>query len=98
VTARDWSETATFLLEADVVRNMVSDVIHISYPVIFGQALNFTLPPSAQGVSIDADLNRETITFPIGPDIFLSWADCDVRSNQDQTKVYRCQLKPGYRF
>jgi hypothetical protein len=98
VTARDWSETATFLLEADVVRNMVSDVIHISYPVIFGQALNFTLPPSAQGVSIDADLNRETITFPIGPDIFLSWADCDVRVNQDQTKVYRCQLKPGYSF
>ncbi len=98
VSARDWSETATFLLEADVVRPMVSDVTHISYPVIFGQVLNFTLPSSAEGVSIDADLNRETIIFPVGPDIFLSWAECDVRVNQDQTKVYRCHLKPGYRF
>jgi len=98
VTARNWSDTATFLLEAEVVHSMVSDVTHVSYPVIFGSALNFTLLPAAEGVTIEADLNGQTIIFPMGPALFLSWAECDARINRDQTKVYRCELKPGYRF
>jgi hypothetical protein len=69
-----------------------------SYPVVFGQALNFTLPPLAEGVTIEADVNGEGIVFPLGPDLFLSWAQCNSRINRDQTKVYRCELKPGYRF
>jgi hypothetical protein len=98
VSARDWSDTTTFLLEAEVVHPMVSDVVRDSYPVIFGQALNFTVPPTAEGVSIQAELNGTAIVFPLGPNLFLSWADCNARVNKDQTKVYRCELKPGYRF
>jgi hypothetical protein len=97
-SARNWSDTATFLVEADVVRVMQSDIEHVSYPVIFGSALNFTLPVGAQGVTLEADLGGETIIFPLGPSLFLSWADCNRRSNTDRTNVYRCELKPGYRF
>jgi hypothetical protein len=97
-TARNWSDTATFLMEAEVSRSMSSDVIHESYPVKFGPALNFTLPASAEGICITADVKGETVVFPLGPELFLSWASCNARVNNDQTKVYRCELKPGYRF
>lgn len=98
VTVRNWSDTTTFLLEAEVVHPMVSDTVRESYPVIFGPALNFTLPSTAEGPSLQAEVNGETIIYPLGPDLFLSWAMCNVRGNQDQTKAYRCELKPGYRF
>ncbi|MGA8866842.1 MAG: hypothetical protein WB510_07725 [Candidatus Sulfotelmatobacter sp.] len=98
VSARDWSDTATFLLEAEVFHPMVSQVVHESYPVIFGEGLNFTLPSTAEGVSIEGDLDGQTIIFPLGPALFLSWASCNARVNPDQTRVYRCELKPGYRF
>jgi hypothetical protein len=98
VTARNWSDTATFLVEAEVFHPMSSQVVHQSYPVIFGEALNFTLPSSAEGVNIEADINGQSIIFPIGPSLFLSWAACNARVNPDQTRVYRCELKPGYRF
>ncbi|MGA2417374.1 MAG: hypothetical protein ABSF59_23220, partial [Candidatus Sulfotelmatobacter sp.] len=52
VAARDWSDTATFLLEAEVFHPMISQIVHESYPVIFGDGLNFTLPASAEGVSL----------------------------------------------
>src|SRR5215468_10457132 len=64
VSATTWSDTATFLVEAEVVHPMTTDVVRNSYPVIFGDALNFILPPSAEGVSIQADLNGESIVFP----------------------------------
>jgi hypothetical protein len=98
VSVRNWSDTATFLLEAEVVHPMVSDIVRESYPVIFGPALNFTLPVSAEGPSIEAEINAESIVFPLGPDLFLSWADCHVRVDKEQTKAYRCELKTGYRF
>jgi hypothetical protein len=98
VSAIAWSDTATFLVEAEVVHPMQSDMVRNSYPVIFGDALNFTLPPAAEGVSIQAELNGETIVFPLGPALILSWADCNARINPDQTRVYRCELKPGYRW
>jgi hypothetical protein len=97
-TARTWSDTATFLVEAEVVHPMISDVIHESYPTIFGPTLNFILPIGAEGISLEADLNGQTIVFPLGPDLYLSWASCNARVNPDQTRVYRCELKPGYRF
>ncbi len=97
-SARNWSDTATFLLEAEVFHPMVSQIVHESYPVIFGETLNFTLPATAEGVSIEVDLNGETIIFPLGPGLFLGWANCNARVNRDQTKVYRCELKPGYHF
>ena len=96
-TARNWSDTATFLVEAEVIHVMQSAIDHQSYPVIFGSALNFTLPKNAEGVSFEADLAGDTIIFPLGPSLLLSWANCNTRSNGDGT-IYRCELKPGYRF
>lgn len=98
VSARNWADTVTFLMEAEVMHQMMSDNVRESYPVIFGQALNFTLPASAEGVSIQAEINGAAIVFPLGPDLFLSWADCSARVNRDQTRVYRCELKPGHHF
>ena len=98
VAATTWSDTATFLVEAEVVHPMTTDVVRNSYPAIFGDALNFILPPSAEGVSIQADLDGESIVFPLGPALILSWADCNVRTNSDQNRVFRCELKPTFRW
>jgi len=98
VSARAWSDTATFLLEAEVFHTMDAEVLHESYPVIFGGTLNFTAPPGAEGVSIEADINGETIFFPLGPGLYLSWATCSSRVDTDKTVVFNCELKPGYRF
>ncbi len=95
--ARNWSDTATFLVEAEVIHVMQSAIDHQSYPVIFGSALNFTLPANAEGVSFEADIGGDTIIYPLGPRLYLSWASCNTRSNGDGT-IYRCELKPGYRF
>ena len=97
VSARDWSDTATFLMEAEVSRLMVSAAEHWSYPVIFGNGLSFTLPADAEGVTIEADLDGNTIIFPLGPRLLLSWASCN-SGTESRTHVYRCALKPGYRF
>lgn len=98
VTVRNWSDSTTFLLEAEVVHPMESDIVRRSYPVIFGQALNFTLLPTAEGISIEAEVSGQDIIFPLGPALYLSWAECNERVNRDQTKVYRCEMRPGYRF
>jgi len=97
-TARNWSDPATFLVEAEVVHTMQSPIEHRSYPVVFGSALSFTLPTDSEGVSMEADVAGETIIFPLGPELLLSWANCISRVNPDNTSVYRCELKPGYRF
>ena len=98
VTALDWSDTATFLLEAEVDRIMVSRTGRESFPVTFGEALNFAIPVGAEGVTIEAEMNGKPIVFPLGPELLLSWADCNSSMNSDQAMVYRCALKPGYRF
>src|SRR6202451_3001350 len=90
VSVRNWSDTTTFLLEAEVVHPMVSDIVRESYPVIFGQALNFSLSASAEGPSIEAEINGDAIVFPIGPNLFLSWADCHLTVDRDQAHLYRC--------
>lgn len=98
VSAITWSDTATFLVEAEVVHPTISDLVRYSYPLIFGNALNFTLPAAADAVSIQADLNGQSVIFPIGPTAILDWADCNARSSNDGTRVFRCELKPGYRW
>jgi len=100
VSALDWSDTATFLLQAEVFRTSINSSVRESYPVIFGNTLNFTLPPTAEGVSIEADLDGTPMVFPLGPDLYLSWAACSSRTNRESEKsaVYRCELKPAYRF
>jgi len=100
VPALVWSDTATFLLEAEVFRTAISSRVRELYPVVFGQALHFTLPPTQEGVSIEADVNEVPMVFPLGRELYMSWATCSVRHNNDaeMTTVYRCELKPGYRF
>jgi hypothetical protein len=77
---------------------MMSDMIRHSYPVIFGEAMNFTLPATAQGPTIEAELDGAAIVFPLGPNLILSWANCRLEVGSDRTKHYRCELKPGFRF
>lgn len=93
-----WSDTTTFLLQAEVFRQEIGDTVRESYPVIFGDSLNFTLPASAEGPSFEAEVNGTNTVFPLGPSPILSWANCNVRVGKDQSKFYRCELKPGYRF
>jgi len=97
VTVRNWSDTASFLLEADVIHTMTTDMIRQSYPAEFGQGLDFTLPASAQGLSLQADIGGTDIVYPLGPTLKLSWATCSVKV-ADHTKVYHCDLKPGFVF
>jgi hypothetical protein len=77
VSILNWSDTTNFLLQAEVFRIQISNIVRESYPVIYGNSLNFTLPADAEGPS---------------------WADCNVRIGKDQSKSYRCELKPGYKF
>jgi hypothetical protein len=99
-SAVDWSSTATFLLEAEVFRTAMSSRVRTLYPVVFGESLHFTLPPTEEGVSLEADVDGVPMVFPLGPDLYLSWATCTMRNNSEpeKTAVYRCELKPGFRF
>lgn len=94
----NWSDTTTFLLEAEVYHPMESEVIRESHPAIFGRTLNFSVPGTAEGQSIEADVNGDAIVFPLGPSLCLSWADCTIVTDRDRNKTYRCELKGGYQF
>jgi hypothetical protein len=98
VSAEAWSDTATFLVEAEVIRRAEDDIVRESYPAIFGPSLSFTLPNSAEGPSFEAELNGQPIVFPMGPNLSLSWAQCTQAKINDQATSYRCELRPGYRF
>ncbi|MGP0075558.1 MAG: carboxypeptidase regulatory-like domain-containing protein [Bryobacteraceae bacterium] len=98
VKASDWSDTVTFLVEAEVTRAMPSDAIREAYPAIYGRSMSFTLPATAEGPSIETDFGGAEIVFPLGPALQLSWADCTLQVAADQTKLYLCELKPGYQF
>jgi hypothetical protein len=101
----NWGSTVTYLVEAEVSQSMVSDLVRHSYPVIFDHSMTFTLPPAAQGPSIEADVDGEPIVFPLGPQLRLSWATCRLDTGAgrpdtrgDGARLYRCELKPGYLF
>jgi hypothetical protein len=100
VSALDWSDTTTFLMEAEVYHAAISSNVRRLYPVIFGRTLNFTLPPTQEGVSLEAEIDGSPMVFPLGPALDLSWATCTVRADteKEKTAVYGCELKPGYRF
>jgi hypothetical protein len=98
VSVRNWSDTATFLLQAEVFHTQVRDIARKSDPVIFGRSLNFTLPADAQGVTMEAELDGSQVIFPLAAYPDLSWAGCKVRIEPKQGRDYRCELKPGYRF
>lgn len=98
VVVRNWSDTTTFLLQAEVFRSQLDNITRRTFPVIFGRSMNFTLPSTAEGPSLEADLNGTLIVFPLGPNPVLSWANCQVRTERNQAKDYRCELKAGYAF
>jgi hypothetical protein len=98
ISALNWSDTASFLVEAEVIRNMPREFVRLSYPFIIGQTMTFALPAEAEGPSIQADLNNEEIIFPLGPKLVLSWATCSVELPPGGNRIYRCELKPGYQF
>jgi hypothetical protein len=98
VSVRNWSDTTTFLLQAEVFHTQVRDIVRKSYPVIFGRSLNFTVPGDAEGVTMEAETNGSQTVFPLAPNPALSWTDCKVKIEEDQARDYRCELKPGYRF
>jgi hypothetical protein len=102
ITARaiDWSDTATFVVEAEVFHAGIISSVRETYPVLFGRALHFTVPPTQEGVSLEAELNGVPMVFPLGPDLYLSWANCSVRpsSESQASMTYQCELKPGYGF
>ncbi len=98
-TVFDWSETTTFLFQAEVFHTSIVPQVRVTYPVVFGRGFNFTVPPSAEGTSLVAELSGTEIVFPLGPDLDLSWASCQVRKGATAiNNVYQCELKPGYRF
>lgn len=99
-SALDWSDSATFLVEAEVFRDTVTSNVRESYPVIYGRALHFALPSSQEGVSIEADIDGAPMVFPLGDDLYINWATCSYRTSPENEKstVYQCELKPGYRF
>jgi hypothetical protein len=100
VSALNWSDTATFLMEAEVYHTAISSNVRELYPVIFGRTLNFTLPPTQEGASLEAEIDGSPMVFPLGPDLDLSWATCTVRTGREEEKTatYLCELKPGYKF
>jgi hypothetical protein len=98
VSVRNWSDTVTYVFEAEVAHTMASELIRHSYPVIYGNSMNFTLPAAAQGPSIEAELDGTEIVFPVGPALILSWATCRLERGPDRSQQYRCELKPQYQF
>src|SRR5689334_6730526 len=98
ISVLNWSDTAAFLVEADVVRRMVTNVVRQSYPFILGNTMNFALPPTSEAVSIEANVDGKLIIFPLGPTLDVSWADCNVATSTGGDQTYRCQLKAGYQF
>jgi hypothetical protein len=86
-------------MEAEVYHTAINSNVRQLYPVIFGRTLNFTLPPTQEGVSLEAEINGSPMVFPLGPALNLSWATCTVRTDiEEKTTVYSCELKSGYRF
>jgi len=98
VAIQNWSDTTTFLFEAEVFRLMQSGSVRVAYPVVFGQTLHFTVPANAEGVYLEADLDHDSIVFPLGPEPNMSWAACTRSVIPDHAVAYQCELKPGYTF
>lgn len=98
VSVLDWSDTTTFIMQGEVVRREISDSVREMYPVIFGDSINFTLPPPAEGPSFEAEVNSVETVFPLGPNPSLPWANCNVEVARNRSKSYRCELNARYKI
>lgn len=96
VSVLNWSDTTTFLMQGEVFRREISDSVRELYPVHFGNSINFSLPPPAEGPSFEVEMNSVETVFPLSPSPTLPWANCNVQVSKNQSKSYRCELKPGY--
>lgn len=96
VSVLGWSGTTTFLMQGEVFRREISDSVRELYPVIFGNSINFSLPPPAEGPSFEAEINSVETVFPLGPNPSVPWANCNVQVARNDSKSYRCELKPSY--
>jgi hypothetical protein len=98
VSVLGWSGTTTFLMQGEVFRRQISNLVREIYPVIFGDSINFSLPPPAQGPSLEAEVNSVETVFPLGPNLSVPWANCNVQVAKTQSRSYRCEVKPGYQL
>lgn len=98
VSAVAWSDTATFLVEAEVYQESIVSDLRLAYPVIYGGDLHFTAPPTAEGVTIEADVGGTPTVFPLGPGLYLNWGICNSRKGPSNDTIYQCELRPGYTF
>jgi hypothetical protein len=98
VSATDWSDTATFLIESEVYQEAIASKLRLSYPVKYGRVLHFTAPATAEGVTIEATVGGTPVVFPLGPDLYLSWGVCNSRKGPGNDTIYQCELKQGYSF
>lgn len=98
VSAVNWSDTATFLVEAEVYQQSIVSNLRLAYPIKYGRDLHFTAPPTAEGVTIEADVGGTQTAFPLGPDLYMSWGICNSRKGPNNDTIYQCELKPGYTF
>ena len=98
VSAINWSDTATFLVEAEVYQESIVSKLRLAYPVIYGRDLHFTAPPTAEGVTIEADVGGTPTVFPLGPDLYMNWGICNSRKGRNNDTIYQCELKPAYSF
>ncbi|MDE3169615.1 MAG: carboxypeptidase regulatory-like domain-containing protein [Acidobacteriota bacterium] len=96
VSVLGWSDTTTFLIQGEVFRREIIDSVRELYPVHFGDSINFTLPPPAEGPSFEVEINSVETVFPLSPSPTLPWANCNVQLSKNRSRSYRCELKPGY--
>jgi hypothetical protein len=97
VTVFDWSDTATFLVEAEVYQESIGSQLRLSYPVKYGRDLHFTAPPTAEGVTIEAEVGNTPMVFP-SPDLYMDWAVCNSRKGSNNDTIFQCELRPGFAF
>jgi hypothetical protein len=98
VSAVDWSDTATFLVEAEVYQESIVSKLRMAFPVLYGRDIHFTAPPTAEGVTIEADVGGTPTVFPLGPDLYMNWGICNSRKGRNNDTIYQCELRPNYAF
>ena len=71
------------------------EVVKSASPMYRSRILKFsggclTLPIlSLRGVSIEAEVNGEPMVFPLGPNLYLSWAACTARTERGNQAACR---------
>jgi hypothetical protein len=51
--------------------------------------MNFALPASGEGPSVEATVGGMEVVYPLGPLLWLAWAYGTVQTAVEQTRIYR---------